>query len=637
MADVKLRAGKIMFPAKIYTVGEGKNFEASFGYNQALLTEIKNMEGAKWHGYDEQNPRKVWTFLNNRRNRFQLNYLMGNNPYARWDVDIENIELEHPYRKNVRGQTVNFYAHQSMMIKHILYHRWVIIAAEMGLGKTLAAFEALERIGYEDIWWVAPKNGIPSYQLEAYKWMFRMSPITMTYDGLVKKVSTWTKDSIVPQAVIFDESQRIRNPTAKRSQAAFYLAETMRDTYGDDCVIVEMTGTPSPKSPVDWWFQAEIACPGYLKEGNYHKFKQNLGLIVQKDSAVTGGTYPELVTWWNDENLCKNCGKTREEGDHTFNDLLDGAPCKFEPSVNEVARLYKRLKGLVVVQLKQDCLDLPEKNYRIIRVEPSASTLRAAQLIKAAAPRAITALTLLRELSDGFQYVDIPTDEELCPVCQGNKAILAPKSEDDGSLVPTACPSCNGQGTILKKVREATHVPCPKEEVFLDILDDLDDVGRCVAYAGFTASIDRLCNTVRKHDWHYIRADGRGWDCSFAHKLKSVEMLIDFQKEKKSYVDKCVFIGHPGSAGVSLTLTASPVIVYYSNDFHGEHRMQSEDRIHRPGMDVNRGATIIDIFHLPSDEVVYNNIKKKKGLQDMSMGVFRDEMQKVEESYERVT
>ena len=71
--------------------------------------------------------------------------------------------------------------------------------------------------------------------------------------------------------------------------------------------------------------------------------------------------------------------------------------------VNEVAKLYKRMKGLVHVRLKKDCTDLPDKIYEIIRVTPSQETLRAAKLITKTSRRAIEALTRLRELSDGFQ------------------------------------------------------------------------------------------------------------------------------------------------------------------------------------------------------------------------------------------
>lgn len=62
--------------------------------------------------------------------------------------------------------------------------------------------------------------------------------------------------------------------------------------------------------------------------------------------------------------------------------------------------------------------------------------------------------------------------------------------------------------------------------------------------------------------------------------------------------------------------------LYYSNDFNGEARAQSEDRGHRPGMDMNKGFTIIDIFHLPSDEKVYQNLKQKRKLELMTLGEF---------------
>ena len=66
---------------------------------------------------------------------------------------------------------------------------------------------------------------------------------------------------------------------------------------------------------------------------------------------------------------------------------------------------------------------------------------------------------------------------------------------------------------------------------------------------------------------------------------------------------------------MALTLTASPTELFYSNDFNGEARFQAEDRFHRAGMDKNRGATIIDFVHLPSDQLVLDNLQKKKDLQ----------------------
>jgi len=53
------------------------------------------------------------------------------------------------------------------------------------------------------------------------------------------------------------------------------------------------------------------------------------------------------------------------------------------------------------------------------------------------------------------------------------------------------------------------------------------------------------------------------------------------------------FIGQPRTGGYGLTLTAATTIVYYSNGYDLEVRLQSEDRAHRIGQKNN--VTYIDI------------------------------------------
>ena len=55
----------------------------------------------------------------------------------------------------------------------------------------------------------------------------------------------------------------------------------------------------------------------------------------------------------------------------------------FKPSKNEVAYLHERLKGLVTIKHKKDCLDLPDKRYRKIICKPTASLCRVAESIVA--------------------------------------------------------------------------------------------------------------------------------------------------------------------------------------------------------------------------------------------------------------
>jgi hypothetical protein len=48
-------------------------------------------------------------------------------------------------------------------------------------------------------------------------------------------------------------------------------------------------------------------------------------------------------------------------------------------------------------------------------------------------------------------------------------------------------------------------------------------------------------------------------------------------------------------------------------------------------MDENRGATIIDLIHLPTDLLILNNLKQKKNLQDITMDNIREYLNKEED------
>jgi SNF2 family DNA or RNA helicase len=482
----------------------------------------------------------------------------------------------------------------------------------------------------------------------------------MTYEGMTKRVKHWVNGEKSPPYVVFDESSKLKSHTSQRSQAAQALADGARRDWGADSKVILMTGTPAPKDPGDWWSQCEIACPGFLKEGDIHKFKNRLGVIVQKERFDGGGVYPSLITWRNDTRKCNVCGLYKEEPVH--NSIVAGlvgddpdAAHTFVESVNEIEYLYKRMQGLVVVYFKKDCLDLPDKVYRPIHVEPTQSTLRAAKLIPKAAKTVIEGLTRLRELSDGFQYIKEKNGKKPCERCEGKGEVLleqeipdtCPNCKVHKSMLPDGvtevlenvcgehipkidrsydkCPHCKGTGDEDRFVRNVKEVPCPKEQALIDLLDEYDDVGRVVIYAGFTAAIDRCVRICQKQGWHVIRID-QGKELVIDEQgrhLTTKDYLTIFQDQKDEY-PRVAFIAHPGSAGMGLTLTASPVIIYYSNDFNGEYRTQSEDRIHRPGMDLNLGATIIDIIHLPSDQKVIDNLKAKRNLELMSLGELND-------------
>lgn len=620
--QVKMRAGKYLHPVTLEH-DNGRVF-FHFGYNPTLANEIKaSFEGRKYHGFEETNPRKIWSapIKDNEHNQFQLDFLTGKNPYAHFDTVPQKICLN---RKEARE-------HQQLGIDFIVARRHCLVAAEMGLGKTFMSVETLEQLNIHDCWYVAPKSALASAKLDYMKWNARITPQFMTYEGFVKRIKEWNPKDPIPHGVIFDEASRLRTPTSKRSQCARYFAMHIRQNYGFDSLILGLSGSPSPKSLEDFWSLCEIFCPGYLKEGNLAQFRERYALMKTEDLGT--GPFKKIVTWKDNDRKCGICGRPDEAKEH------DTSYVDFEhihvPMENEAAKLYGRMKGLVLVMMKKDCLDLPDKVYKIVNCEADVTILRSAQLIRKGAKTTLEALTRLRELSDGFQYKQIDGPKETCSTCHGNRFVMkaqhgetcwnneANKNDENHHIVPCTCPEseemcfiCEGVGETRTFTRETIMLPSKKDEALEEILEDCEDSARLVIYAGFTASVERCKDTCIRKGWEVIRIDGRGCQSKFKD---LVDAAAAFQ-DKTKYPENIAIVAHPESGGMGLTLTASHVIVYYSNDFKAENRIQSEDRIHRMGMDENKGATIIDLVCLPTDLLVLENLRKKRELQSIGLG-----------------
>lgn len=623
---VETKAGtRIKAPAVINYTDDGRIEFLKSPF--ALKDEIKSMQGAKWHGYEE-NPRKIWSVKDSSRNRIQLQFMMGQNPFEWFDREL----ICHEYKRPLM-------LHQKDMADHFLTYHYGIMAADMGTGKSLAAIEVAEKSDRPRWFWIAPKSGLMAIEREFKKWNISHSLDieTMTYEGLVKRMKNW--EGQAPHGVIFDESSRLKNHSSQRSQAAQALADGVRADWGQDGYVILMSGTPAPKSPLDWWSECEIAYPGWLKEGQVSAFEKRLAFIVNKEGL--SGIYPHRIGWRDSEEKCEICGLMFEDGPHS--EYESEELHSFQSSKNEVAYLYERLKGLVVIKNKKDCLDLPEKQYRLIYCEPTATTLRVAQSILNSASSTIVGLTRLRELSDGFQYIEKKVGKMACPACTDGTMMIWVDPEDSEKIftmvdfldpeyvvtlkkVTWPCATCGGTKEVDKIERITREVPCPKEAVLVDLLEENEESGRLVVFAGFTGSIDRIVKVVQKQGWDVVRMDQGNADV-FTSKGERVDAdPLDYwaDLEKNSRV---VFCANPQSGGMGLTLTESRMAVYWSNDYRSEARSQSEDRIHRIGADFNRGCTIVDLIHLPSDEKVLKILKQNRDLERLTLGEFVNELQ----------
>ena len=79
------------------------------------------------------------------------------------------------------------------------------------------------------------------------------------------------------------------------------------------------------------------------------------------------------------------------------------------------------------------------------------------------------------------------------------------------------------------------------------------------------------------------------------------------------------FVGNPQTGGYGITLTAANNVIYYSNGYDLEKRLQSEDRAHRIGQ--KKAVTYIDLIAPKTvDEKIRKALRKKINIATEIMG-----------------
>jgi len=515
-----------------YIGEDATDITLSFNYYKPLVEEIKaSMEARQWDGRN-----KLWRMKKTPRNLFVLDYLMGKKPYAKYDEPLTNFN------------NPGFWYHQNKMYAHVMQRKQVIIAGEMRTGKTRPVLKAIVDTQCDGAWWVAPKSALKGLKKELIKWNFPFKIYLMTYDKF-RRIFHGSLE-IVPKFIVFDECQKLKNPRSKQGQLARQLAQCQKEKYGDDRYLALLSGTPAPKDPSDWWNICEVACAGFLRESSKTALQNRLGVYEQREGNV-GQKYWHLLEW----------------------------------KKAEVELLHKRLSGLVEVFLKKDCLDLPQKMYNVIDIPVSTAYSQAAKMLKDSEIQAAQLLNKLRQLSDGFQYI-----QEIDEV-------------------------------RAKKDKEAKFFPdCPKDAQLVEDLAEFEDVGRMIVYCGFQATLDKITAICIREGWAVLKVDGRGW-----HALNTTLSVDECLSEmdgslNQGKIPKLVFCAQADAASTGLELSSSPIIIYYSNSFSGGARMQSEDRPHSNNMDKSRGLEIRDYNHIPVDLLTRDNLLAKKTLQSITMG-----------------
>ena len=118
----------------------------------------------------------------------------------------------------------------------------------------------------------------------------------------------------------------------------------------------------------------------------------------------------------------------------------------------------------------------------------------------------------------------------------------------------------------------------------MSVLEEVD--GKVIIWANFTHDIKNIEQAITK-------AYGENTVATYYGETESDERQAIVNRFQDPNDPLMYFVGQPRTGGYGLTLTEAKTVVYYSNSFDLEIRLQSEDRAHRIGQ--TSKVTYIDI------------------------------------------
>jgi SNF2 family DNA or RNA helicase len=244
-------------------------------------------------------------------------------------------------------------------------------------------------------------------------------------------------------------------------------------------------------------------------------------------------------------------------------------------SYKRLDELAENLKKFSYRVLKEDCLDLPPKVYTRREVDLTEEQTKAYTTMKSAA------LALLRGKMATAPHV-------LTQMMRLHQITCGHLKNDDGTI------------TELKNNRL-------KE--LLNLLDEVE--GKVIIWANYIYDIKHIIKVLKEEYGEESIVQFYGATSS-DDRAKAIK---DFQ-DPKSKVR--FFVGNPQTAGYGITLTAAQTVIYYSNGYDLEKRLQSEDRAHRIGQ--KNSVTYVDLIASKTvDEKIVKALRKKMNIANTIM------------------
>jgi hypothetical protein len=480
------------------------------------------------------------------------------------------------------------FQHQIIGTSFLVKLTTAMLADEMGLGKTKETIDAaqvlyhlglVDRVlvvcpaGVRGVWfdqelgelakhlWLDQAGRVIEWHAKTRGWTYgkegapRLQWLIVNYEFIRRKNRLAQVLPFCGQKtlLVLDESSAVKNHRAEQTKACLQL----RRRCGR---VVLLNGTPIAHSPIDMYSQGNIMDPKILGCASYFHFRS-------KYAIMGGWQQKQIIGWQNLEDL------------------------------------QQRFAPYVLRRLKTDCLDLPSKlpsqmitatltpeTWNIYKEMRDELVAWLDQSTVATASQAFIKTLRLAQITSGFvggiqdeQEFELQPEDEARPswVPPG-----APRSQTPNLRSTFQGSSNPGQGVNILPEQgtvEVREVGREKLDTFLEWLDDqlnVDPHLKVLVWCRFRAELHRLWKTLAGNTKYLKLELGLIWG---GQKREEREAAIRLLDPRTMPTGPVVVLGTPASGSMGLNLAGAHTVIYVSNDYSLKTRLQSEDRVHRPG------------------------------------------------------
>jgi SNF2 family DNA or RNA helicase len=257
----------------------------------------------------------------------------------------------------------------------------------------------------------------------------------------------------------------------------------------------------------------------------------------------------------------------RRSGGHTY---------KLVTGYTRLDELNNKLDKFSYRVLKEDCLDLPDKVYMKRNVPLTPEQIKAYESMK----------------------------KNAIAVLQNSQTTAASALAQMVRLHQITC------GHLMTDAGEVKYLKNNRVNELLNILEEID--GKVIIWAIYRHDIKEITKLIGE------RYGEQSVESYFGDTPDSERQNIVTRFQDRND-DLRFFVGNPKTGGYGLTLTASHTVVYYSNSYDLETRLQSEDRAHR--ISQTKKVTYIDLMSEGTvDEFIIKNLRGKINLANKVLG-----------------